>query len=125
MLPCFADTGSRLSELQARAASLPDELLACLVGHMVMEEALPTYNMSKGNRVEGLRDYTGCCELPWVHWLCSWIAEENSHGDLLNRYLYLCGHVDMRQVERTVHHHHLGGGMRMLTPSSPLPQPHI
>lgn len=31
-------------------------------------------------------------------------AEENRHGDLLNKYLYLIGRVDMRSVETTIHH---------------------
>ena len=34
--------------------------------------------------------------------LSKWIAEENRHGDVLNKYLYLSGRVDMRAVERTV-----------------------
>jgi len=36
--------------------------------------------------------------------LRGWTAEENRHGDLLNAYLRLTGRVDMRAVERTVHH---------------------
>ncbi|KAK9162630.1 hypothetical protein Syun_003532 [Stephania yunnanensis] len=31
-----------------------------------------------------------------------WTAEENRHGDLLKAYLYLCGRIDMRMVERIV-----------------------
>jgi acyl-[acyl-carrier-protein] desaturase len=31
-----------------------------------------------------------------------WTAEENRHGDLLHKYLYLCGRVDMRQIEKTI-----------------------
>ncbi|CAM0149822.1 unnamed protein product [Urochloa decumbens] len=46
LLPTFAATAdehrSQVSELQARAAGVPDELLVCLVGNMVTEEALPT-----------------------------------------------------------------------------------
>ena len=57
-----------------------------------------------GNRVAGFCDDTGCSDLPWARWLRGWTAEENRHGDLLNRYLYLSGRVDMRQVETTVHH---------------------
>jgi len=34
-----------------------------------------------------------------MKWLRSWSAEENRHGDELNRYLYLCGRIDMRQFE--------------------------
>jgi acyl-[acyl-carrier-protein] desaturase len=70
---------------------------------MVTEEALPSYQ-SMGNRTEGIADDTGASSLPWAQWLRGWTAEENRHGDLLNRYLYLSGRVDMRQVETTVHH---------------------
>jgi acyl-[acyl-carrier-protein] desaturase len=31
-----------------------------------------------------------------------WTAEENRHGDLLNKYLYLSGRVDMKAVEQTI-----------------------
>jgi acyl-[acyl-carrier-protein] desaturase len=32
-----------------------------------------------------------------------WTGEENRHGDLLNKYLYLSG-VNMREVEMTTQH---------------------
>ena len=38
----------------------------------------------------------------WVRWSRLWTAEENRHGDLLNKYLYLSGRVDMREVEITI-----------------------
>ena len=85
-----------------RAAYLPDELLVVLVGDMVTEEALPTYQTWL-NRLEGLTDRTGSSENPWAQWSRGWTAEENRHGDLLNKYLYLTGRVDMRAVETTVH----------------------
>ncbi|TKV95499.1 hypothetical protein SEVIR_9G367500v4 [Setaria viridis] len=106
-----------LAELRAGAACLPDDVLVCLVGNMITEEALPTYQ-SMGNRTEGLCDETGSSKLPWARWIRGWTAEENRHGDLLNRYLYLTGRVDMRQVEVTVHHL-LRNGMEMLVPTSP------
>ncbi|KAJ1290341.1 hypothetical protein BS78_02G235400 [Paspalum vaginatum] len=122
LLPSFAapvaEQRSQVAELQARAAGVPDELLVCLVGNMVTEEGLPTY-MTMANRVaRGASDDSGCDGRGWARWLRGWTAEENRHGDLLNRYLYLCGRVDMRQVEKTVHHL-LRGGMRMLEPSCP------
>ncbi|RCV12405.1 hypothetical protein SETIT_2G267100v2 [Setaria italica] len=122
LLPTFAaaadEQRSQVAELQARAAGVPDELLVCLVGNMVTEEALPTY-MTMGNRTGGAAsDATGCDGHGWARWLRGWTAEENRHGDILNRYLYLCGRVDMSQVERTVHHL-LRGGMRILEPSCP------
>ncbi|XP_025792037.1 LOW QUALITY PROTEIN: acyl-[acyl-carrier-protein] desaturase 4, chloroplastic-like [Panicum hallii] len=106
-----------LAELRAAAACLPDDVLVCLVGNMVTEEALPTYQ-SMGNRTEGLGDATGSSGLPWARWMRGWAAEENRHGDLLNRYLYLTGRVDMRQVEVTTHHL-LRNGMEMQVPKSP------
>jgi acyl-[acyl-carrier-protein] desaturase len=33
-----------------------------------------------------------------------WTSEENRHGDLLNKYLYLSGRVNMREVEMTTQH---------------------
>lgn len=30
------------------------------------------------------------------------MAEENRHGDLLNKYLYLTGRVNLRQIEVTI-----------------------
>jgi acyl-[acyl-carrier-protein] desaturase len=36
--------------------------------------------------------------------LRQWTSEENRHGDLLNKYLYLSGRVNMREVEMTTQH---------------------
>ncbi|TVU02099.1 hypothetical protein EJB05_52465, partial [Eragrostis curvula] len=69
---------------------------------MVTEEALPTYQ-SVPNRFEGVRDLTGADASAWARWIRGWSAEENRHGDVLNRYLLLSGRVDMRAVDRTVH----------------------
>ena len=35
----------------------------------------------------------------WSKWVRAWTAEENRHGDLLNKYLYLPGRVNMREME--------------------------
>ncbi|EHA8588058.1 putative Stearoyl-[Cocos nucifera] len=32
-----------------------------------------------------------------------WSAEENRHGDILNKYLYLSGRLDMKQIEKTIY----------------------
>ncbi len=92
-----------VAELRKRAEGLPDDLLVVLVGDMVTEEALPTYQ-TWFNRLSGLADQTGASERPWALWSRGWTAEENRHGDLLNRYLYLSGRVDMHAVEVTVQH---------------------
>lgn len=104
-LPLMSGTDwhTELTEFRSRAASLPDALLVVLVGDMVTEEALPTYQTWL-NRLEGITDPTGASDNPWAQWSRGWTAEENRHGDLLNKYLYLTGRVDMRAVETTVHH---------------------
>lgn len=93
----------RLSEFRERARVLPRDLLAVLVGDMVTEEALPTYQ-SWINRLRGLADPTGVSDNPWAQWSRGWTAEENRHGDLLNRYLAFTGRVNMHAVETTIHH---------------------
>ncbi|GMV79523.1 MAG: acyl-ACP desaturase [Planctomycetota bacterium] len=92
-----------LQKLREGAAALPDALLVILVGTMVTEEALPSYQTSF-NRLPGVNDPTGASAEPWAQWSRGWTAEENRHGDLLNRYLYTTGRVDMRAVEVTIQH---------------------
>ncbi|KQK10887.1 stearoyl-[acyl-carrier-protein] 9-desaturase 1, chloroplastic [Brachypodium distachyon] len=104
-------------ELRARAAGLPDELYVVLVGDMVTEEALPTYQ-TMINTLDGVRDETGASACPWAVWTRSWTAEENRHGDVLNKYLYLSGRVDMRMVEKTVQFL-IGSGMDPRTENNP------
>jgi acyl-[acyl-carrier-protein] desaturase len=105
ILPALSDPDwkERLETLQAGAKNLPDDLLVVLVGDMVTEEALPTYQ-TWINRLHGLTDETGVSDSPWSRWSRGWTAEENRHGDLLHRYLVLSGRVDMRAVEVTIHH---------------------
>ncbi len=40
----------------------------------------------------------------WPPLACSTLTNPHRHGDLLNRYLYLTGRVDMRSVEVTIQH---------------------
>jgi acyl-[acyl-carrier-protein] desaturase len=104
-LPDFAraDWHDQLLGFRRHAAALPDDVLVVLVGDMITEEALPTYQ-TWINRLQGVGDPTGASDSPWARWSRGWTAEENRHGDLLNKYLYLTGRVDMRAVETTIHH---------------------
>lgn len=43
------------------------------------------------NRNDEAGDETGASPAPWAHWTRHWTAEENRHGDALNKYLYLTG----------------------------------
>jgi acyl-[acyl-carrier-protein] desaturase len=81
--------------LQEKAKDLSYDLVAVLVGDTITEEALPTYE-SWLAMVEGVsKNEQG----GWMKWNRHWTAEENRHGDLLNKYLYLSGRVDMKQFE--------------------------
>lgn len=59
-------------------------------GDMITEEALPTY-MAMLNTLDGVRDETGASPMPWAQWTRLWTAEENRHGDLMSKYIYLTG----------------------------------
>jgi acyl-[acyl-carrier-protein] desaturase len=86
---------SEIKELQESSAGLSYDLIAVLIGDTITEEALPTYE-SWLTMVEGVsKDEEG----GWMKWTRHWSAEENRHGDLLNKYLYLSGRVNMRMME--------------------------
>ncbi|EEE57050.1 acyl-[acyl-carrier-protein] desaturase 3, chloroplastic [Oryza sativa Japonica Group] len=110
--------GDEVAALRERAAGLPDDHLVCLVGDMVTEEALPTYQTMLNTMDGGVRDETGAGGSAWAVWTRAWAAEENRHGDLMNKYLYLTGRVDMRQVEKTIQYL-IGSGMDPRTENDP------
>ena len=92
-----------VKQLRERAAGIPDEVLVSLVGNMITEEALPSYQ-TFFNLLKGVNEERNVAsQNPWACWSRKWTAEENRHGDLLNKYLYLTGRVDMRAVERSIH----------------------
>ncbi|KAH9622777.1 hypothetical protein KSS87_007373 [Heliosperma pusillum] len=99
----------QVRELRERTKEIPDDYFVVLVGDMITEEALPTYQ-TMINTLDGVRDETGASLSPWAIWTRAWTAEENRHGDLLNKYLYLSGRVDMRQIEKTIQYL-IGSGM--------------
>lgn len=89
------DFFQEVRELQESAKGLSYDLIAVLIGDTITEEALPTYE-SWLTMVEGVSKEE---EGGWMKWVRQWTAEENRHGDLLNKYLYLSGRVNMRQLE--------------------------
>jgi hypothetical protein len=48
----------------------------------------------------------------------AWVAEENRHGDLMNKFCYLTGRVNMRAVEVTIQNL-IGSGMDPKTENNP------
>jgi acyl-[acyl-carrier-protein] desaturase len=89
-----------VKELREIAKDLPYDFWVVMVGDTITEEALPTYE-SWLMEVEGV-DNEG--RNGWSKWVRQWTGEENRHGDLLNKYLYLSGRVNMREVEVTTQH---------------------
>ncbi len=84
-----------IKELQESTRELSYDYMAVLVGDTITEEALPTYE-SWLMDMEGVEqgEANG-----WSRWIRGWTAEENRHGDLLNKFLYLSGRVNMRAME--------------------------
>ncbi|KAJ4846898.1 hypothetical protein Tsubulata_026225, partial [Turnera subulata] len=99
----------QVRELRQRSKELPDEYFVVLAGDMITEEAIPTYQTML-DTLDGTRDETGASPTPWAVWTRAWTAEENRHGDLLNKYLYLSGRVEMRHIEKTIQYL-IGSGM--------------
>ncbi len=89
-----------VKELREIAKDLPYDFWVVLVGDTITEEALPTYE-SWLMEVEGVDNVE---RNGWSKWIRSWTGEENRHGDVLNKYLYLSGRVNMREVEMTTQH---------------------
>ncbi|RYC52207.1 acyl-ACP desaturase [Flagellimonas olearia] len=88
--------------IRGEAKELGYDFWVTLVADTITEEALPTYE-SWLMDVEGIDQHNGK-ENGWSKWVRAWTAEENRHGDLLNKYLYLSGRVNMREVEITTQH---------------------
>src|SRR6186713_784355 len=89
-----------VKELREIAKDLHYDFWVTLVGDTITEEALPTYE-------SWLMDVEGIDQVEangWSKWIRHWTGEENRHGDLLNKYLYLSGRVNMRQMEISTQH---------------------
>ncbi|MFD0990641.1 acyl-ACP desaturase [Mariniflexile jejuense] len=90
-------------EIRELSKELPYDFWVVLVGDMITEEALPTYE-SWLMDVEGVDQVDREKENGWAKWVRHWTGEENRHGDVLNKYLYLSGRVNMREIEITTQH---------------------
>ena len=103
-LPDFSneDYVKEVKLLQESCNDLPYDYIAVLIGDTITEEALPTYE-------SWLMDVVGINQQgeepnAWSKWVRAWTAEENRHGDLLNKYLYLSGRVNMHAMEVSTHY---------------------
>lgn len=94
-----------IHQIREEAKELDYDFWVVLVADMVTEEALPTYE-SWLMDMEGVEQHGASKgnENGWSKWIRHWTGEENRHGDTLNKYLYLSGRVDMKEIERTTQH---------------------
>lgn len=88
----------RIAEIQAGAKELSYDFWVVLIADTLTEEALPTYE----SWIAALDGVNINSPGGWGNWTRRWTAEENRHGDLLNKYLYLSGKVDMRAFETSL-----------------------
>ena len=91
-----------INQIREEAKELEYDFWVVLVADMVTEEALPTYE-SWLMDMEGVEQHGKSRgeENAWSKWVRHWTGEENRHGDTLNKYLYLSGRVNMREIEKT------------------------
>lgn len=93
-----------VKEIQELSKELSDDFWVVLVGDTITEEALPTYE-SWLLDVDGISQHeNNGSDNGWAKWIRAWTSEENRHGDVLNKYLYLSGRVNMREVEISTQH---------------------
>lgn len=91
-----------VEQIREEAKELGYDFWVTMVADTITEEALPTYE-SWLMDVEGINQHEGKPN-GWSKWVRQWTAEENRHGDVLNKYLYLSGRVNMREVEISTQH---------------------
>jgi len=92
-----------VKEIREISKDLGDDFWVSLVGDMITEEALPTYE-SWLLDLDGIDQHGENGDNGWAKWVRMWTAEENRHGDVLNKYIYLSGRVNMKEVEITTQH---------------------
>lgn len=89
-----------LTELRELSKDLPYDFWITLIGDTITEEALPSYE-SWIMEIEGVDNENSN---GWAKWFRAWTAEENRHNNILNKFLYLSGRVNMREVEISTHY---------------------
>jgi acyl-[acyl-carrier-protein] desaturase len=92
------DFFEQTAQIREGAKEIGYDLWVTLVADTITEEALPTYE-SWLLDVDGIDQHAD--KNGWTKWIRNWTGEENRHGDVLNKYLYLSGRVNMKEVEKS------------------------
>ena len=90
----------KVKEIREESKELGYDFWVTMVADTITEEALPTYE-SWLMDVVGIDQHGDFKTNGWAKWVRAWTGEENRHGDVLNKYLYLSGRVNMREIEIT------------------------
>lgn len=93
----------KVKEIREESKELGYDFWVTMVADTITEEALPTYE-SWLMDVVGIDQHGDFKTNGWAKWVRAWTGEENRHGDVLNKYLYLSGRVNMREIEITTQH---------------------
>lgn len=92
-------TKKNMRQVEDEMRRVSDDVKLVFIGDTLTEEALPTYTAL----------LTGTKGMPDEHdsqlqqWIREWSAEEERHGTVMDRYLFLSGAVDMDAYERSKH----------------------
>lgn len=103
-----------VKELREAANEMSYEVWVCLIADTLTEEALPTYE----SWIAALDGVNLGKDSGWGNWTRRWTSEENRHGDVLNKYLYLSGKVNMKKFEESLQYL-LSDGIDIKTDNDP------
>ena len=95
------DRERQLALFREHANSVTDPALVIATGFAVTERGLPNYSARAGHLVG---DGTGVSKDPWSRFFRRWNAEEEEHGAILYRYLFLSGRIDMEAFDYSAFH---------------------
>lgn len=92
------DREEQLAQFAERSKRVSDQALVIATGFAITERGLPNYS-ARTAHISG--DGTGVSKDAWSRFFRRWNAEEEEHGAILSRYLFLTGRVDMAAFDHS------------------------